>query len=402
VPARQDLAMGGPLPGYCRSFQRLPPETPQRLIQRRLGRVHRRRGLPAAMECLFAFELAAGYLTPEILEEVERLSFPDPESGLELRLQVNYARSRYGASRGGSGGRTAGACQLCRRNVGAPGKERLRVYEFPLTPGREGGRPFFLQLTPFPLYPFHFVLILSEHRPQLIDGRSIQDMLDFLRLAPGYTVCSNSDVEWAGSSILDHLHYQVFRSLRLPVMDARAVEGVEPPGLVLEALRYPLSALRIRGGQEQAVGAAVTHLVESWKSRDPGRNTVNLVLWREAATGEYCFTVLLRNPDHRTPPELRPFKSEGVGVIEASGEAILPVPTGPEAEARWRRIRHDGLSIVRGIIEGNSPKVPPEGLRRLLGELPLGNAPLGDPPAGDPPLGNPPSGDGPSAEPHGA
>jgi UDPglucose--hexose-1-phosphate uridylyltransferase len=76
--------------------------------------------------------------------------------------------------------------------------------------------------------------------------------------------------------------------------------------------------------------------------------------------------VLLRNPDHRTPQALRRFKSEGVGVIEASGEAILPVPRGPEAQAMWREIRENGLRLVKELIAGNSPPRDPERARELL------------------------------------
>ncbi len=76
--------------------------------------------------------------------------------------------------------------------------------------------------------------------------------------------------------------------------------------------------------------------------------------------------VLLRNPDYRTPERLRPFKSEGVGVVEASGEAILPVPRGPEAQEMWRVIREEGLGLVRSLIAGNSPPLPSELARELL------------------------------------
>jgi galactose-1-phosphate uridylyltransferase len=252
--------------------------------------------------------------------------------------------------------------------VGRPGKESLRVYEF-LLDGRE--RRFFLQLTPFPLYPYHFVPVLSEHSPQLINDRSVRDMLDFLRLAPDYTVASNSDVEWAGASILSHLHYQVLRGVRLPVMDARPAPGLikKLPGLAVEFLRYPLPAFRFTATEEEPVRAAVSALIGLWKSQDPGRNTVNLNLVRTPGPAPGCqFTVLLRNPDYRTPPALRRFKNEGVGVIEASGEAILPLPKGPEAEQMWRQIRGGGLALVRALIAGNSPPQDRERMAELLQE----------------------------------
>lgn len=380
-----------------RRFLALPPGTPQELVQTRLEEIHRACDLQTVMEALFRWELRAGYLTREKLEEVERLEFPDPLSGLVFRIQVNYPRTRYSDAQGhpgaaggdretasGTAGHGEGAaalprpCLLCKDNVGRPGKETLRVYEFCLD-GR--GRRVFLQLTPFPLYPYHFVPVLSEHVPQRIDRQSVQDMLDLLRQAPDYTVVSNSDVQWAGSSILDHLHYQMLKGLRLPVMDAAAVPSLRlrQGDLVVEFLQYPLAAFRVRGPHGPAVGAAAAALVELWKAQAPGANTVNLVLVRAPVSGEYSTTVLLRNPAYRTPEGLRRFKSEGVGVIEASGEAILPVPRGPDAEAMWHRIRVEGLELVRELVAGNSPPRDERAMRELLSRLADLVGPAGSP-----------------------
>jgi UDPglucose--hexose-1-phosphate uridylyltransferase len=368
-----------------RRFLALPPSAPQELVQSRLEEIHRAFDLQTVMDSLFRWELRAGYLTREKLEEVERLEFPDPQTGLRLRIQINYARTRYtdaqtpsaragnDASAGQTGPAAAPAawpCLLCKENIGGPGKEALRVYE--LSPDeRCPERRLFLQLTPFPLYPYHFVPVLAEHVPQRIDRQSVADMQHLLHQAPEYTVVSNSDVRWAGSSILDHLHYQMLKGLRLPVMDAAAVPGLSlrRGALTVEFLDYPLAAFRIRGPEEAEVGEAVATLVALWKAREPGANTVNLALAHAPGSGEYLFTVLLRNPAYRTPEALRRFKSEGVGVIEASGEAILPVPRGPEAEAMWREIRSGGLRLVRDLIGGNSPPRDAATMRELLAQL---------------------------------
>jgi UDPglucose--hexose-1-phosphate uridylyltransferase len=361
---------GVSLAGLIASFLALGPDTPQEEIQRRLDAIREASDLSTVMDCLFRWELAAGYITREKLEQVERLEFPDPETGVTFRIQVNYARTKYSDAqeREKTQAPPAGPrpCLLCKENVGGPGKERLRVYEF-LLDGRE--RRFFLQLTPFPLYPYHFVPVSSMHSPQLIDARTVRDMLDFLRLAPEYTVASNSDVEWAGASILTHLHYQVLRGVRLPVMDARPAPGLSRKlsGLAIELLRYPLPAFRFTGSEERPVREAVSALIALWKNQDPGRNTVNLNLLRSSGPPPgYLFTVLLRNPDYRTPPALRRFKSEGVGVIEASGEAILPVPKGLEAEEMWREIRIRGLALTKALIAGNSPPQDPQRMAELL------------------------------------
>ena len=178
------------------SFLALPPDTPQEAIQARLEEIHRRSDLPTVMDCLHRFELKAGYITREKLEKVERLGFPDPEIGVTFRIQVNYARTQYSDAqdREREAGSPAGfkPCLLCKDNIGRPGKERLRIYEFPLSFENGAERRFFLQLTPFPLYPYHFVPVLAEHTPQAITAQSVKDMFDFLHLAPEYTVVSLS------------------------------------------------------------------------------------------------------------------------------------------------------------------------------------------------------------------
>jgi hypothetical protein len=362
------------------AFLALPPQTPQEEVQRALEGIHAAGGLEAALDCLHRWELAAGYITREKLEGIERLEFPDPDTGLAFLLQVNHARTRYSDAQdrerlARAAGRSPAPdvaaasptpCLLCKGNIGRPGKESLRVYELDLD-GR--GRRFFFQLTPFPLYPLHFVPVLSEHTPQRISAQSLDDMFALLELAPSYAILSNSDVEWAGASILSHLHFQMLRGLRLPVLEARPAPGLtrEIPGGRAEFLDYPLAAFRFAGTDAEPLRAGAAALLERWKSLDPGRNTVNLNLVRSPGDGPgFELVMLLRNPDYRTPERLWRFKSEGVGVVEASGEAILPVPRGPEAAERWRVIREQGLGLVKELIAGNSPPLPPDRARELL------------------------------------
>jgi galactose-1-phosphate uridylyltransferase len=183
-------------------------------------------------------------------------------------------------------------------------------------------------------------------------------------------VLSNSDVEWAGASILSHLHFQMLRGVRLPVLGARPAQGLTRPipGGLAEFLDYPLAAFRFSGRQPGPLRKAAGTFLEKWKSLDPGRNTVNLNLVRSPGGPEPGFelVVMLRNPDYRTPESLRRFKSEGVGVVEASGEAILPVPRGPEAPEMWNEIRERGLGLVKSLIAGNSPPRDPQMARDLL------------------------------------
>ena len=88
----------------------------------------------------------------------------------------------------------------------------------------------------------------------------------------------------------------------------------------------------------------------------------NLVLYSN--NGTYRLFIFLRNPAFRTPRSLRHIKREGVGVIEAAGEAILPVPS---CAGTWRLIREQGLELVKKIIAANSAVA--QGRQKLAEEL---------------------------------
>jgi UDPglucose--hexose-1-phosphate uridylyltransferase len=327
-----------------RSF---PPTASQDEIQSHLEEIYRREGLEAVMDWLYRWELEVGYISEERLSADERRTFRDPEWKIDFKLQINRGRTQYSPAPVADQDLPPLHCIICRENVGRPGKEGLRVFDFPL-----GEEPYFLQLTPFPLFKRHFVVIATEPQPQNVNDVAIARCFQFLTLAPTYTICSNSDVEWAGSSILEHQHFQAFQGLHLPVMEASVSKfgGWQQGEIRLEMLDYPLAAIRVQGRNETGVRRLASSLVRAWKALDPGRNTVNLVLRR--AAGHSSFYLFLRNPDFRTPPELRHIKSEGVGVIEAAGEIIVPVP---EDQNTLREIREGGLKIIRGILAGNNP-----------------------------------------------
>jgi hypothetical protein len=55
------------LPALREAFLALPPRTPQDTIQERLEEIRAASGLEEALDCLHRWELAAGYITREIL-----------------------------------------------------------------------------------------------------------------------------------------------------------------------------------------------------------------------------------------------------------------------------------------------------------------------------------------------
>jgi UDPglucose--hexose-1-phosphate uridylyltransferase len=339
------------MPDLIEKFLSLPAGTDQAALQKELEPIHQELGLEAVMTALYEWGMKVGYTRPEYITDNERHEWFDPKYNITFELQVNIVRSRYKAGTVPQVKGPKPKCAICQENVGLPGKEQLRIFQYPIDRKK---RHYFLQVSPFPLYRNHYVLINLEHIPQSIDPLTLDDLFNFLQDAPSYTACSNSDVEWAGASILSHLHYQVFEKLHLPILDAAPFKGLERsfPECTAEVLNYPCPVIKVSGA-ESAVKEAGTRVIMTWKKADSGRNTVNVVLIKREQ--EYQLFIILRNPDHRTPPELQEIKSEGIGVIEMAGAAILPVPAGPRAERIWDQIRNQGLDIIKGIIKGNGP-----------------------------------------------
>lgn len=324
-------------------------------MQEYLEKINQAQGLPAVLEKLFEWEMGVGYLTEGKLKDNLRFSYPDSETGIIFKTQINIARSNYSPKPLDGKNIPKLHCPICFENIGIPGKEDLRAFSFDLEPNRK----FFIQMTPFPLFSHHCVLIDQLPRPMIMSKQSVMDLTNFLNLAPGYVGCSNSDVEWAGASILVHHHYQIFKNLELPIMEAKWADGLFQRtnvwGDTVEYgfLNYPIATIKLTCRDQEAFIESAGILIQIWKSQELGKNTLNLVIQKKSNL--WIGYLILRNPDHRTPPELTQIKSEGVGIIEVAGEGIYPVPKGENAELIMKEIKENGLKVIKGIIEGNNP-----------------------------------------------
>jgi galactose-1-phosphate uridylyltransferase len=320
-------------------------------LQAHLNGVFECSGLSATLDELFKWSHEVGYITDAKLNDNKRYVYHDDALNIDFKTQINIARSNYTPKPLTGKDIPKLHCPICFENVGIPGKEDLRVFEFDLEPGRR----FFAQLTPFPLYPQHFVVVDREKNPMRMDTQSVQDMVNFVDMAPEYTACSNSDVEWAGASVLVHHHYQMFKGLHLPIMEADLVKALtqSTEGFHFGILNYPIAACRTACRDRDIFIRNTGKIIEHWKAQSPGKNTCNLVVRFDGS--HYLSEIIFRNPDYRTPEALHKIKSEGVGIIEVAGEGIYPVPSGDDADALWKQIKDDGLPVIKGIIAGNNP-----------------------------------------------
>ena len=342
------------------AFARFDLSFSQDAMQNYLTAVYHSSGLRAVLAALWEWEHRVRYFNLDSLQENRRYHYFDAATQITFRAQVNFARHRYSNAAPPVPRNTGLHCAICYDNLSQPGKEKLRVFRFALHESRE----YFVQVTPFPLFEKHFVVIAMAQVPMQMSAQSLEDLTRFVELAPEYVGCSNSDVEWAGASILAHHHYQVFERLDLPIMHAHwaAPFYYEDENLALGLLDFPCACCKVISHSRARWLAACGEIIAAWKQKAPGKNTCNLVVTK---TGEFytCY-ILFRNPAFRTAPELLAIKTEGVGVIEVAGEGIYPVPSGEHAAAVWEQIEHDGLHVIKTLIASNNP-VP----RANFGEL---------------------------------
>ena len=281
--------------------------------------------LPYAMEELVKLSQENGYLPPERLTSNRLYSFFDIERRLTYSIQINIARSKYNPGTPQSSLPAGAQCGICKEQAEEGGKPGLRILPFSLN----NGNSYFLQLTPFPLYPYHFVLISKDHSPMNIVKQAIHDALQIAELLPDYTIFSNSDKAWAGASILEHRHYQLIKQCELPIMHAgfSKISPIMKMGSALiSALNFPMSAYRISGPEALSVETAALRLLTHWKELNPAKHTINFLCRKSRDRDLFECCIILRHPDFRNPPQLQKYKAEGVGVIEAGGAWIFPLP----------------------------------------------------------------------------
>ena len=254
------------------------------------------------------------------------------------------------------------ACQLCIQNEGYPGRgaaaaggahparQNLRIVPIELAGERWG-----LQYSPYAYFNEHCIAMSAEHRPMHIDRDALEHLLDFVDLVPHYFIGSNADLPIVGGSILSHDHYQggdhVFPMMRAEVADTFAMSAF--PQVEGQILRWPMSALRLRGHDRAQVLDAAVHVIDAWRSwtdesvgvraRDADgtpHNTVTPVVRRGGDAYEVylalrCNVTSKQNPlgDFHPHAQWHHIKRENIGLIEVMGLAILPARLVGELDA---------------------------------------------------------------------
>ena len=257
-------------------------------------------------------------------------------------------------------------CQLCRENEGYagrmnhPARQNHRV--IPVT--IDGGQ-WFLQYSPYVYYNEHCIVFNGRHVPMKIDRSAFRKLLDFVIQFPHYFVGSNADLPIVGGSILSHDHFQggryTFAMERAPVERAVSFPGfgdVEA-GIV----RWPMSVLRLRSGDDSRLVELADKILTAWRGYtdeaafifaetggEPHNTITPIARMRE---GKYELDLVLRNnittSEHpmgvyHPHAELHHIKKENIGLIEVMGLAVLPA-----------RLRGELARLGEVLVSGGDP-----------------------------------------------
>ncbi len=262
-------------------------------------------------------------------------------------------------------------CQLCRENEGYagrmnhPARQNHRV--IPVT--IDGGQ-WFLQYSPYVYYNEHCIVFNGRHVPMKIDRSAFRKLLDFVIQFPHYFVGSNADLPIVGGSILSHDHFQggryTFAMERAPVERAVSFPGfgdVEA-GIV----RWPMSVLRLRSGDDSRLVELADKILTAWRSYtdeaafifaetggEPHNTITPIARMRD---GKYELDLVLRNnittDEHpmgvyHPHAELHHIKKENIGLIEVMGLAVLPA-----------RLKGELARLGEVLVSGGDPAADEE------------------------------------------
>lgn len=235
--------------------------------------------------------------------------------------------------------------QLCLSNegyrgrLGYPARSNHRIIRLML-----GGESWGFQYSPYAYFKEHAIFLSAEHRPMVINQRTITNLLEIIQQFPTYFVGSNADLPIVGGSMLAHDHYQggkhVFPMMKAPI-DRPVDLGIA--GVTAGVVKWPMTDIRLRSTTPASLVAAADRIMTKWLTYSDEsvdvraftegirHHTVTPIAWRDGSA--YVLDLVLRDnqtsakyPDGIFHPhqDVQHIKKENIGLIEVMGRAILP------------------------------------------------------------------------------
>ena len=355
----------------CRVMGILMPKPSQ--VAAEFKRLAAKQGAQAATDWFYRLCCDAGYVRRSAIARNIKWTTATGWGDLEITINLSKPekdpREIAAAGAAQNDGEKYPACQLCIENEGYPGRgasaaggahparQNLRIIPIEL-----GGERWGLQYSPYAYFNEHCIAMSSQHRPMHIDRAALTCLLDFVDTVPGYFIGSNADLPIVGGSILSHDHFQggahEFPMMRAEVTQTFSMDAF--PEVAGAVLHWPLSVLRLRSANRQALLEAAVHVIDSWRAwsdetvgiiaHDPDgtrHNTVTPVVRHVDENGNVggrsyeVYLALRCNITSKQHPlgvfhphvEYHHIKKENIGLIEVMGLAILPPRLVPELNA---------------------------------------------------------------------
>lgn len=254
-------------------------------------------------------------------------------------------------------------CLLCIETEGYAGRTDFPARQnHRIVPLTLCGEDWGFQYSPYVYYHQHCIVLNVRHMPMVIEQRTFNLLLDFLRQFPHFFIGSNADLPIVGGSILSHEHFQggnyAFPMAKAPVEHAFSLP--EFPGISAGVVRWPLSVIRLRGEDAERLSAAASHILAVWRGYsdetvgilassggEPHDTVTPIARFRD---GKYELDAVLRNNrTSREHPlgifhphaEYHHIKKENIGLIEVMGMAILPARLREELQEIGAAIRRN-------------------------------------------------------------
>ena len=330
-------------------------------------------GPKAATDWYYRFSQDTNYIRRDRIARDVKWTAPTGYGELDITINLSKPEKDPRAIAAAKAAPQSGypKCQLCRENEGYagrmnhPARQNHRV--IPVT--IDGGQ-WFLQYSPYVYYNEHCIVFNGRHVPMKIDRSAFRKLLDFVIQFPHYFVGSNADLPIVGGSILSHDHFQggryTFAMERAPVERAVSFPGfgdVEA-GIV----RWPMSVLRLRSGDDSRLVELADKILTAWRSYtdeaafifaetggEPHNTITPIARMRD---GKYELDLVLRNnittDEHpmgvyHPHAELHHIKKENIGLIEVMGLAVLPA-----------RLKGELARLGEVLVSGGDPAADEE------------------------------------------
>lgn len=234
-------------------------------------------------------------------------------------------------------------CALCGENEGYygspthPPRTNLRTVSV-----RLGGEDWFVQYSPYAYFEEHCIAVNRNHVPMKISADTPVKLLDFVDIFHDYFIGSNAALPIVGGSILNHEHYQGGKHF-MPMLRADILTPLKASdGITAGIVDWYNSVLRIESEDRKKIEKLAARIIAEWENYTDERvgilartnaphNTLSPICYRK--NGGYTMDLILRNnrtseeyPDgiYHAHPEHFNIKKEGIGLIEAMGQFILP------------------------------------------------------------------------------